>query len=199
MKGDMENMILLIDQYDPRMRVFYQTLSTWNPDLMVVRNDEMTPEELAQKQPEALILFTGAGLPKDTGFCMDIIRFFCGKVPILGIGLGHLTIGAELGATIGTAAVPMQVGRAFNIGVDTSSVLFHDTAPIVGCIEDFSATVLEQQLPECLRITARDEYGRLIAMEHTEYPVYGLQVCPQSLLEGVGKQVLNNFFQSLCS
>ncbi len=187
-------MILLIDNYDSGSSALYRLLEDCGAEVRIVRNDEMPVWRIAELQPHGLILSTGAGLPKDTGCCMELVQQMGEKVPVLGLGLGAACIAEAFGATHKATDFPTDE-RTYNMGLDTSCSLFSGLNGILSCKENLTMTVQEQTLPECLYAIARDEYGRLIAFAHMEQSVFGVQVQPQSLQNDAGKTMIRNFLK----
>ncbi|MBQ8515499.1 MAG: aminodeoxychorismate/anthranilate synthase component II [Ruminococcus sp.] len=186
-------MILLIDNYDSRVNALYKQIQALGADVRIVRNDDTAPEEIAQMQPEGLIFSSGTGMPKDTGWCMELIRYFAGKIPVLGIGLGGLAAAECFGAALQKAAAGRS-GRAFNVGLDVRSEIFRGLPGVIGCKEPYMHTVADV-LPESLKIIARDQYGQTAAAEHTEYPVFAVMFRPEAFADENGKTMLENFIQ----
>jgi anthranilate synthase/phosphoribosyltransferase len=189
-------MILFLDNYDSFTYNLYQYIGELYPDIQVIRNDEITLEEIASLHPDALVISPGPGYPKDAGISIDAIQQFAGKMPILGICLGHQAIAEAFGGKI-VKAEHLMHGKASNIVVDNNSVLFQGMAPVLSCGRYHSLIVEEASLPDCLRITAKDETGQIMAIEHKELPIYGLQFHPESILTGEGKQILIRFLNLL--
>ncbi|MBQ8688496.1 MAG: hypothetical protein IJ512_08165 [Ruminococcus sp.] len=188
-------MILLMDNYDPCMRDMYKALSELDGDICVVRCDEMTAEAVRQFCPQAIVISSGTGTPEDTGVCMEVIRHFAGKVPILGIGLGGLTVAACFGGV--QKKILSDETAPFHIGFAVQSRLFAGMKPVIGCKEPYAYTVQEDTLPECLRVTARDQFGQLAALEHTEHKTYALCFRPEALMQDAGKKILENLIQMI--
>lgn len=185
-------MILLIDNYDSFSYNVYQMVGTIEPNVKVIRNDEMTVEEIEKLAPDHIIMSPGPGRPADAGICETVVKTFAGRIPILGICLGHQAICEALGGKIGYAKELMH-GKQSVAKIDTSSKLFtgmHDEMT-VGRYHSLSAQ--EGTLPECLKVTARTADGEIMAVEHVSAPVYGLQFHPESILTPEGNRVLENF------
>lgn len=189
-------MILLIDNYDSFTYNLYQYVGELYPDIRVVRNDEVTVADIAAMQPEALIFSPGPGYPKDAGITVEAIRAFSGKLPILGICLGHQSICEAFGGTIVPAKVLMH-GKASSMTVDRSCPMFAGFPQQVSCARYHSLIVQESDFPECLQVTARDEDSQIMALMHREHPTYGLQFHPESLLTEDGKRMLANFLRQI--
>lgn len=189
-------MILFLDNYDSFTYNLYQYIGELYPDIQVVRNDEITLEEIEAMHPDALLISPGPGYPKDAGISIPAIQKFAGKMPILGICLGHQAIAEAFGGKI-VKAEHLMHGKASNIAIDNQSVLFAGLPQVIACGRYHSLIVEEASLPSCLRITARDENGQIMALEHTEFPIYGLQFHPESILSEDGKEILIRFLNLL--
>lgn len=189
-------MILFLDNYDSFTYNLYQYIGELYPDIQVVRNDEITLEDIEAMHPDALLISPGPGYPKDAGISIPAIQKFAGKMPILGICLGHQAIAEAFGGKI-VKAEHLMHGKASNIAIDNQSVLFAGLPPVIACGRYHSLIVEEASLPSCLRITARDENGQIMALEHTEFPIYGLQFHPESILSEDGKEILIRFLNLL--
>lgn len=185
-------MILLIDNYDSFTYNLYQYIGTLYSDIEVVRNDEITLDEIENKKPEAIIISPGPGYPKDAGISVDVIKKFSGIIPILGVCLGHQSIVEAFGGKIVRAKALMH-GKASNIKVDNQSVMFKDLSPVISCARYHSLIADEETMPDCLKITARDETNQIMAVEHCTKQVYGVQFHPESILTDDGKHMLMNF------
>lgn len=185
-------MILMIDNYDSFTYNLYQYIGELYPEIQVVRNDEITVEEIAEMKPQALILSPGPGYPKDAGVTIEAIRAFSGTLPILGICLGHQSICEAFGGTIVRANVLMH-GKSSQIHLDLTCPLFEALPQSVSCGRYHSLITRESDFPSCLKVTARDNDGQIMALAHREHPTYGLQFHPESLLTADGKRILANF------
>lgn len=185
-------MILLIDNYDSFSYNVYQLVGSVNPDMKVVRNDVMTVEEIAALAPSHIILSPGPGRPSDAGICEEVIRYFAGKVPILGICLGHQAICEVFGAEI-TYAKELMHGKQSVAALDNTSLLFLNMEREITVARYHSLAAAPDTLPKCLRVTARTMDGEVMAVEHVDYPVYGVQFHPESVLTPDGRQIIENF------
>ena len=185
-------MILLIDNYDSFSYNVYQLTSSVDPDVKVIRNDEMTVEEIEALHPERIILSPGPGKPADAGICEDVIRHFAGKVAILGICLGHQAICEVFGAKV-TYAGELMHGKQSIAALDTDSVLFKGMEKEIMVARYHSLAAAPDSIPECLKVTARTKDGEIMAVEHKEYAVYGVQFHPESVLTPDGLQIMENF------
>lgn len=185
-------MILLIDNYDSFSYNVYQLTAEVEPEVKVVRNDELTVEEIRALAPTHIILSPGPGKPADAGICEDVIRCFAGEIPILGICLGHQAICEVFGAGV-TYAKRLMHGKQSPVALDTDSVLFRGMEKEITVARYHS---LAAELPmdlDTLRVTARTYDGEIMAVEHEKYPVYGVQFHPESVLTPEGYRILENF------
>ena len=185
-------MILLIDNYDSFSYNVYQLVGSINPDMKVIRNDEMTPEEIEALAPSHIILSPGPGRPADAGICEEVIRHFQGRIPILGICLGHQAICEVYGAAI-TYARELMHGKQSTVSLDNDSKLFAGMKKQITVARYHSLAADPDTLPDCLKITPSTQDGEVMAVQHREYPVYGVQFHPESVLTPEGKAILENF------
>lgn len=185
-------MILLIDNYDSFAYNVYQLIGSVEPDIMVIRNDEMTVMEIEQEKPDAIVLSPGPGRPEAAGVCCDVVRQLAGRVKILGICLGHQAICQVYGAEI-TYAKNLMHGKQSEVFTETDSRLFAGMDHRFSVARYHSLAAGESTLPDCLRVTARTADGEIMAVEHREYPVFGVQFHPESVLTPRGKQIIENF------
>ena len=185
-------MILLIDNYDSFTYNLYQMIGQLYPHIQVVRNDQITLEEIRELAPKAIVLSPGPGYPKDAGITLDIVRAFSGSLPILGVCLGHQAIGEAFGGAVVQARHLMH-GKASEIAVQSSCPLFHGLPESIQVARYHSLMVEESTLPDCLEILARDEDGQIMALRHREHPTFGMQFHPESILTECGSLLLRNF------
>ena len=187
-------MIILIDNYDSFSYNLYQLAGSLYPDIRVVRNDAYTVSELAEMKPEAILISPGPGRPEDAGVSIDAIRHFAGHCPILGVCLGHQAICKCFGATV-SYAKELVHGKAYEVALDTESPLFRGMPKTIKAARYHSLAAVESTMPECLKITARTKDGEIMAVEHRDYPIYGLQFHPESIMTPEGHKILENFFE----
>lgn len=187
-------MILLIDNYDSFSYNLYQLVGMLNPDIQVVRNDRITLSEIEKMNPTHIILSPGPGKPADAGICGDCVKYFAGKIPILGVCLGHQSIFEAFGGKVSYAKRLMH-GKQSQITVDLESALFQDMSSTIGVARYHSLSGLKETTPECLKIVASSDDGEIMAVEHREYPIFGLQFHPESILTPDGRQILENFLK----
>ena len=185
-------MILLVDNYDSFSYNLYQLAGSLDPDLTVIRNDEKTVEEIRKMKPKSIILSPGPGRPEDAGRCVEIVQRLGGEIPILGVCLGHQAICQAYGATI-TYAKKLMHGKQSLTKVDLTSQLFLGLPDKILTARYHSLAADEKTLPECLRVTAWTEDHEVMAVEHTSYPVFGVQFHPESIMTPEGKQIIANF------
>lgn len=185
-------MILLIDNYDSFSYNVYQLIGFINPDMKVIRNDELTIGEIEALAPSHIVISPGPGRPRDAGICEDVIRHFQGRIPILGICLGHQAICEVYGATI-TYARELMHGKQSIVTLDQDSRLFAGMDKQITVARYHSLAADPDTLPDCLQITATTQDGEIMAVQHREYPVYGVQFHPESVLTPQGKAILENF------
>lgn len=187
-------MILLIDNYDSFSYNLYQLIGEINPNIKVIRNDEMTVEEIENLSPEKIIISPGPGKPEDAGICIDVIKHFAGKVPILGVCLGHQAICKAFGAAVSHAKSIMH-GKESVIKTDNSSLIFKGLPKNITVARYHSLAAVDSTMPDCLKITATSDDGEIMAVEHRHFPVYGLQFHPESIMTPDGMTMLRNFME----
>lgn len=185
-------MILLIDNYDSFSYNLYQLVGVINNDIKVIRNDELTLQEIEELNPSHIILSPGPGRPGDAGICEDVIRRFTEKVPILGVCLGHQAICEVFGATVSYAKELMH-GKKSTIHIANGSELFKGLPPIIDGARYHSLSMVRQTLPDQLLIIAEDSSGEVMGVKHRDADVYGVQFHPESILTPRGKTILENF------
>lgn len=185
-------MIVLIDNYDSFSYNLYQLVGSMYPDIRVIRNDKITVAELEQMKPDAMILSPGPGKPEDAGICIEAVISLGSKIPILGVCLGHQSICKAYGAEVSYAKQLMH-GKTSLLRPDTDSVLFAGMDREIQIGRYHSLAAVKETLPEELRVTAETEDGEIMAVEHTRYPVYGVQFHPESILTPEGGRIMQNF------
>ncbi len=184
-------MILLIDNYDSFTYNLYQFMGIFRDDITVVRNDKITIEEIRQMQPERIVLSPGPKSPKEAGICLDVIREFYDKLPILGICLGHQSIGEALGGTVSYAKKIFH-GKQSTIR-HSGTGIFEGVPSPLKVARYHSLAVQKEGLPDCLEILAETDDGEIMAIKHRDYPVYGMQFHPESIYTEHGKKILETF------
>ncbi len=189
-------MILLIDNYDSFSYNLYQLIGSIDPDIKVIRNDEMTVEEVAALKPDGIILSPGPGRPADAGICIETVKKLGGQFPILGVCLGHQSICEAYGATVSYAKELMH-GKQSDTDVDTDTVIFRGLPERIRIGRYHSLAAVEETMPDCLKVTARTDDGEIMAVQHKEFDVTGLQFHPESILTPDGNQMLKNWCEHL--
>jgi anthranilate synthase component 2 len=189
-------MILLIDNYDSFSYNLYQLIGEVNPDIKVLRNDEVTLDEIDRLNPDAIILSPGPGKPEDAGICIDLVKEFHDRIPILGVCLGHQAICAAFGGKISHAKRLMH-GKSSDISLDYDFI-FKGLPSEITVGRYHSLSLVEGTLPDCLEIIskAKDD-GEIMAVKHKQYNIYGLQFHPESILTRDGLVIMNNFMEKV--
>ncbi len=187
-------MILLIDNYDSFSYNLYQLIGEIDPDIKVIRNDELTVDEIRALKPDRIILSPGPGRPEDAGVIIEAAKRLGGEIPVLGVCLGHQAICAAYGATV-TYAKRLMHGKQSVAELDNNSPLFKNCPAQAKVARYHSLAVDENTLPDCLRVTAKTADGEVMAVQHTEYPVFGVQFHPESIMTPDGKTMLYNFIK----
>ncbi len=185
-------MILLIDNYDSFSYNLYQLVGVLNPDIRVIRNDEMTVEEIRALKPSHIILSPGPGRPENAGIIVEAAATVCRDIPTLGVCLGHQAICLAYGGRVSYAKRLMH-GKQSLARFEVACPIFRglpEEAP-VGRYHSLAAD--EESLPDCLKITARTPENEIMAVQHREAPIFGVQFHPESILTPDGKQMLANF------
>ena len=188
-------MILLIDNYDSFTYNLYQYMGTFIEDIRVVRNDEITVDEIRELHPERIVLSPGPKSPKEAGICMEVVREFCRGIPILGICLGHQCIGEAFGGTVGYAK-ELCHGKQSEITHQLGGIFTGIDSP-VKVARYHSLAVSRENLPDCLEVIAETEDGEIMALRHRKYPVVGLQFHPESIYTEHGKRMVENFLSGV--
>lgn len=189
-------MIILIDNYDSFSYNLYQVVGSAEPDIRVIRNDDYSVEEIADMKPEALILSPGPGRPEKAGVCIEAVRHFAGKIPVLGVCLGHQAICKAFGGEVSYAKELMH-GKKRNIYIKENSRLFQGMGTSFEAARYHSLAAVREKLPEDLRITAESGDGEIMAVEHREFPVFGVQFHPESVMTPQGHVIIENFIKCI--
>ncbi len=186
-------MLLMIDNYDSFTYNLVQYFGELGEELKVYRNDKITLDEIGGLKPEGIVISPGPCTPKEAGVSVDAIKRFAGKIPILGVCLGHQSIGEAFGG---------DVVRAARLMHGKTSILHHDGRTIFKDIPNpFEATryhsliVKRETLPDCLEVSAWTEQGEIMALRHREFLLEGVQFHPESILTVPGKDILRNFLR----
>ncbi|SHJ91118.1 anthranilate synthase component II [Propionispora hippei] len=187
-------MILLIDNYDSFSYNLYQLVGAVKPDIQVIRNDEKTIAQIEAMRPEVIFLSPGPGKPADAGICVEAVRYFADKIPIFGVCLGHQAICEAFGATVSYASRLMH-GKTSKAVLNTHSRLFRGMGESLQVARYHSLAAVRDSLPDTLRVTAETAEGEIMAVEHTEYAVYGVQFHPESVMTPDGLSIIRNFLE----
>jgi anthranilate synthase component 2 len=186
-------MLLLIDNYDSFTYNLFQYLSELGEQVVVVRNDKTTIEEIERMQPQRIVVSPGPSTPLEAGISNEVICHFGSRLPMLGVCLGHQCIGYSYGATVGQAKEIMH-GKSSLIHHSNQGVLAGLPNPF-SAIRYHSLVVFREGLPDCLEVTAWTEDGTIMGLRHRQHPVEGVQFHPESFMTEVGKDILRNFLQ----
>jgi anthranilate synthase component II len=185
--------VLLIDNYDSFTYNLYQYLAELGATVTVVRNDAITVEEAQALQPDLVVISPGPGVPRDSGISIDLIRALGPTTPILGVCLGHQAIAEAFGGVV-TRAPELMHGKASDIQHDGSGVFDGLPSPF-SAIRYHSLCAAPEAIPDSLEVTARTQSGVIMGLRHKQYPVYGVQFHPESILTEHGKDLLRNFLE----
>ena len=186
-------MLLMIDNYDSFTYNLVQYFGELGEDIRVFRNDRITIDEIEKLSPNTLVISPGPCTPKEAGISIDVIRHFAGKLPILGVCLGHQSMGSAFGGVIGQAQKLMH-GK--------TSIIYHDGKTVFKDVPNpFEATryhslvIMKDTLPDCFTISAWTDDGEIMGIRHKEFIMEGVQFHPESILTIAGKDILNNFLK----
>ena len=185
-------MILLIDNYDSFSYNLFQLIGEIEPDIKVIRNDEMSVEEIRNLQPERIILSPGPGRPEDAGVIIDVVKELGKEIPILGVCLGHQAICSAFGATV-TYAKQLMHGKQSEAKLQTDCLLFRGCPEQTRIARYHSLAVDADTIPDCMKVTAMTTDQEVMAVQHNEYAIYGVQFHPESIMTLEGKKMLENF------
>lgn len=183
--------MLMVDNYDSFTYNLVQYLGELGAHLSVYRNDEINLDEIENLDPDRIVISPGPGIPRNAGISVSLIRRFAGQIPILGVCLGHQAIGEAFGGRV-VRAVTLMHGK-------TSWIHHEEDSIFSGLDSPFEATryhsliVAREGLPECLKVNAWTEDGTIMGFRHQDYPVFGVQFHPESIMTRVGKKLLENF------
>lgn len=186
-------MILMIDNFDSFTYNLVQYLEMLNEKVIVKRNNEIKIEEIEKLNPEIIVISPGPGNPKEAGITLDVIKYFKGKIPILGICLGHQSIGEIFGGKIIKAKEPIH-GKVYPITHNNKGVFKNLKNPLN--VTRYHSLIIEREsLPEELEITGKTESGEIMGIKHKEYLIEGVQFHPEAILTECGLEILNNFLE----
>ncbi|WP_461828848.1 anthranilate synthase component II [Aquifex sp.] len=183
--------ILMIDNYDSFTYNLVQYLGSLGAEVIVKRNDEIAPEEVREINPEGIVISPGPCTPKEAGVSVEVIKRYYKEYPILGVCLGHQSIGYAFGGNI-VRAKRLMHGKTSEI-THTGEGVFKDIPSPFTAVRYHSLVIDEKTLPKELKVTARSEDGEIMGVQHVKYPVYGVQFHPESVLSEHGMKILENF------
>ncbi len=186
-------MILIIDNYDSFSYNLYQVIGEINSDVKVIKNDEMTVEQIDDLAPSHIVLSPGPKRPKDAGICLELIKKLHTKYPIFGVCLGHQSICEAFGATI-TYAKEVMHGKQSQL-IYKNSTLFKGLSGEVKVARYHSLSALKSTISSDLLVTAITNDDEIMAVEHKNFPVFGVQFHPESILTPCGKTIIKNFLE----
>ena len=186
-------MVFVLDNYDSFTYNLVQYMGELGAEMTVRRNDELTVDEVEALEPDRILLSPGPCTPQEAGISIDLVRHFAGKVPILGVCLGHQAIGAAFGGDV-VRAPQLMHGKTSDVAHDGKTIFSGIQSPMV-CTRYHSLIVAEKGLPEELEITARTADGTIMGLRHREHAVEGVQFHPESVLTQDGKRLIKNFLE----
>lgn len=184
-------MVFVLDNYDSFTYNLVQYMGELGAGMIIRRNDEVTPAEVEALGPERILLSPGPCTPQQAGISIPLIRHFAGKLPILGVCLGHQAIGAAFGGQVVRARELMH-GKTSPVDHDGRSIFAGLETPMT-CTRYHSLIVAEEGLPEVLEVSARTPDGTIMGLRHRHFPIEGVQFHPESVLTAGGKRIIQNF------
>lgn len=187
-------MILLIDNYDSFVYNLYQMMGEINPNIKVIRNDELTVEEIEKLRADKIVISPGPGRPCDAGISINVIKHFAPKVPILGVCLGHQAIAEAFGGVVGYAKKIMH-GKSSTVKIYNECKLFKGLPPEIEVARYHSLAIDSKTLPKCLMAIGWTYDNEIMAVKHKNYEIYGVQFHPESILTLQGREILKNFLE----
>lgn len=185
-------MLVLLDNYDSFTFNLAQYIMMCGAEVEVFRNDRITLEEIEEMRPSGVVISPGPCTPNEAGISLDAARRFAGRIPLLGVCLGHQTVGQAFGARVVRAPDCMH-GKVSVVEHDGSSALFSGIPSRFRATRYHSLIVERETLPDSIRVTAQTDDGLIMALEHREYPVFGVQFHPEAILTEHGLEVIRNF------
>ena len=185
-------MILLIDNYDSFTYNLYQLIGTYQPQIKVVRNDELTVDQIRALNPSHIVISPGPGHPRAAGCCIEVIQTFYKQIPILGICLGHQAIYEAFGGTVSYAGALMH-GKASTVSIDHKEPLFKGLGTTMEVARYHSLVGKPDTLPPDFKVVATSDDREIMAISHQDLPVYGVQFHPESIMTPQGDVIIRNF------
>ncbi|MCP4353567.1 MAG: aminodeoxychorismate/anthranilate synthase component II [Desulfobacterales bacterium] len=187
-------MIVMIDNYDSFTYNLVQYLEELGTDVKVFRNDKVSVSEIEELNPAGIVISPGPGRPETAGICLSVVKHFSGKIPILGVCLGHQTIGMAFGGKV-VSAKRLMHGKTSIVNAD-GKMLYKGIRKPFQAMRYHSLALSRDDLPQCFEISAESEDGELMGIRHNEHPTEGIQFHPESIMTPVGKRLLRNFLES---
>ena len=188
-------MILMIDNYDSFTYNLVQYLREMAADVQVFRNDAITVAEIEKLAPAAIVISPGPGRPEDAGVSCDAIRAFAGKIPLLGVCLGHQAMGLVFGGQV-VHAKRLMHGKVSDVACDGKGIFKGLDSRPFKAMRYHSLAIERESLPACLEISATTEDGEIMGIRHKQFAVEGIQFHPESIMTPVGKRILRNFLKN---
>lgn len=187
-------MILLIDNYDSFSYNLFQLVGEIDPNIRVIRNDEMTVADIEKLAPGRIIISPGPGRPEDAGIIIETAKTLSRKIPTLGVCLGHQAICAAYGARV-TYAKQLMHGKQSQVKFSTECRIFKGLPEAAPVARYHSLAADPDTVPECLKVMAVTDEGEIMAVQHREFPIFGVQFHPESILTPDGRKILENFIE----
>lgn len=185
--------LFMLDNYDSFTYNLVQYFGELGVEVIVARNDEITIEEIDAMEPDLICISPGPCTPAEAGISVDVIKHFAGQLPILGVCLGHQSIGAAFGGNI-IRAQQLMHGKTSSITHSGTDIFTNIPSPYI--VTRYHSLAIEREtLPDCLEITAETDDGEIMAVAHKELPIFGVQFHPESILSEYGHELLNNFLK----
>ncbi|MFO7886609.1 MAG: aminodeoxychorismate/anthranilate synthase component II [Desulfobacteraceae bacterium] len=188
-------LIAIIDNYDSFTFNLYHYICHAGPKAEVLRNDQVSVEQISRLAPDALVISPGPGRPADAGISMEAVRFFSGRIPILGVCLGHQTIAESFGGKVIHAKTIMHGKTSLVTG--NGRDIFQGINRPFPAMRYHSLAVSEKDLPACLEVTARTDDNEIMGICHRQHPTQGVQFHPESIMTTIGKRLIRNFIKGI--
>lgn len=185
-------MTVIIDNGDGFSYNLYQALAKFDCDVKIIKGDQNALDKIKALNPSHIVISSGPGKPEDAEIIKEILKELGGRIPILGIGLGHQTIGVAFGGKVERASTIMH-GKSSRITIDDGCPIFKNLPSRINAGMYHSLVI--KSLPEDLKAAAFDEEGQIMAIRHKDYKIFGLQFCPDSILTDCGEAILQNFLE----
>ena len=186
-------MVFVLDNYDSFTYNLVQYMGELGAEMVIRRNDELSVDEVEALEPERILLSPGPCTPQEAGISIELVQRFAGKVPILGVCLGHQAIGAAFGGDV-VRAEKLMHGKTSDVEHDGKTVFTGIASPMT-CTRYHSLIVSEKNLPDELEVSARTADGTIMGLRHRKYAVEGVQFHPESVLTADGKRLIKNFLE----